>query len=107
MGRFLVKRISAVDRQRALAKRTFKQCPVIVKLSIHDHREFEDVELNLNSGFIALCGGSGVGKSSILEILNCLLISSADLDARGLNADSAALNHQYVSSTKTTYSITI
>lgn len=61
------------DLKNALEKRTVNQAPRIDALSFADLPGFEDTSLELNATFLAICGGTGVGKSALLELLHkCL-----------------------------------
>lgn len=68
-----MKRAAARDLRRNVFKRNNKNCPIISHISLKNVAGFQDIEIHPNSGMIAICGGTGVGKSSLLQVMSLLL----------------------------------
>jgi hypothetical protein len=66
---------------RALAKRGADQAPCLEEFSFTNLPGFTDGAVRPEAGFVAICGGTGSGKSALLGLLNLALSpSSRDQD---------------------------
>lgn len=61
------------DLQRALARRSPNACPHLNRLEIRDLPGFEDAAIEPRAGFVAICGGTGAGKTAVLALLHAAL----------------------------------
>lgn len=61
------------DLRRALEARTKSDAPSVDLVSFKDLPGFENAAVPLDATFFAICGGTGVGKSALLELLFQLL----------------------------------
>ncbi len=72
-------RIAELGRIRnALAKRHKDSAPAIESLELKGLPGFIDSKLNLGLGFLAICGGTGVGKTAFLELVYSALCATGD-----------------------------
>ncbi|MFD2648245.1 AAA family ATPase [Devosia albogilva] len=78
------------DLRRRLAKRNIAAAPSIQRISISGLTGFRDLDIAPQTGFLALCGGTGVGKTAFLESLYYALSSSEAEQPRGLKRLSGA-----------------
>lgn len=58
-----------------LSKRTREAASLIELVEIRDLPGFVDAALQPDTGFLVICGGTGVGKTALLDLLYCGLRS--------------------------------
>lgn len=73
-----MKRAASIDLRRKIIKRNKKNCPIFRSIKIEGLPGFGRIELKPQSGLLAFCGGSGVGKSSVLRALALALCAFDD-----------------------------
>jgi ABC-type lipoprotein export system ATPase subunit len=64
-----VKRSKLQDIQRAIERRPRDASPFIASLSFQNVPGFADAAIEPNSGFVAICGGTGIGKTALLDLI--------------------------------------
>jgi hypothetical protein len=57
------------DLRRALEKRNLASAPRLKRLKFSNLPGFDDSLIEPNTGFVGICGGTGVGKTAILELV--------------------------------------
>ena len=68
-----MKRAAASDARRRVHLRTAKNCPIIEKIEVKNLSGFSDTIFEPKSGLFVICGGTGVGKSTLLELISTAL----------------------------------
>lgn len=57
------------DYERGLRARSYKDVPSLTSFEFSNLPGFADGKLSINATFAAVCGGTGVGKTAILELM--------------------------------------
>lgn len=73
-----MRRAELDDIKRRLQERHTKAAPNIRTLKIRNLPGFGDLQLTPESGFLTFCGGTGSGKSALLEAIFCALGARLD-----------------------------
>lgn len=64
-----MKLIKLDDIMRAISKRSLAQSPRLSSITVSSLAGFDVVDIQPEFGFIAICGGTGVGKTALLETI--------------------------------------
>lgn len=73
-----------------LQKRHHEASPTIDALEFESLPGFSDSKIYPKRGFLVVCGGTGVGKTTLLELFYCTLRGEDDPDPRGIERVSRA-----------------
>jgi hypothetical protein len=78
-----VKLARVEDFARALEKRAKASSPILSSLAIRNVPGFADTTITPSIGFLAICGGTGVGKTALLDLLYYALCPHPDASGKG------------------------
>src|SRR5687768_8799100 len=80
LGRCIVKLAKLNDLRRALEQRNPNAVPCIRSLAFSQLPGFADASIEPNASFLAICGGTGVGKTALLELIYTALAPIPETD---------------------------
>lgn len=63
----------SADLRRALERRNPQQAPFIRQVKIENLPGFADATIEPRTGFLSICGGTGIGKTALLELFRLSL----------------------------------
>lgn len=76
-------RLAALAKlEDTLDKRGGADIPLVERLTITDLPGFSNVDLSPSAATIAICGGTGAGKTAVIELLNHALAGTGEADAK-------------------------
>lgn len=94
-----MKLASLSDLRRALEARDRESVPCFRVLEFSNLPGFVDAKIELNATFLAICGGTGVGKTALLEVIYSALAALPEKDvlrpAQRLGSAEATLKVSY------------
>jgi ABC-type lipoprotein export system ATPase subunit len=67
------------DLKRGIEKRSAEQSPHLTSLHINNLIGFEDIAISPKTSFVAICGGTGLGKTALLDLIYAGLLPAAAL----------------------------